>query len=294
MPKGLKNPASKPGLGFFEYWKNVWAAKEVLYNLTLREIKGQYKRTVLGQLWSLANPLAAMLIYTFIFSFLFKLPLQTGNPSGLKSYALWLLVGLLPWMFFSRILNAGTGILVINSQLIQKVYFPRAILPLSLVGVVGFNWLFEMIVLVVALTIAGSNVILWLPLVIITMILLAIFAAGIGLIFSVLNVHFRDVEHAVTVFSQIWMYLTPVIYPLALVQAQSEELGSLWNTGVTLSGIYDLNPMVSYISTFRILMYDNAMPSMELWGMCIFWAVCTGLTGILVYEKYEKRLAELL
>ena len=93
----------------------------------MREIRGQYKRTVLGQLWSLANPLAAMLIYTFIFSFLFRLPLEVGSPSGLKSYALWLLTGLLPWMFFSRVMNMGTGVLVINAPLIQKVYFPRAI-----------------------------------------------------------------------------------------------------------------------------------------------------------------------
>ena len=284
----------KNSFALLKYVERVWTAREVLYNLTLREIRGQYKRTVLGQLWSLANPLAAMLIYTFIFSFLFKLPLQIGSPSGLKSYALWLLVGLLPWMFFSRILNSGTGILVINSPLIQKVYFPRAILPLSLVGVVGFNWLFEMLVLVVALLIAGSSIIIWVPLVLLVMILLGIFAAGIALLFSVLNVYFRDVEHAVTVFSQIWMYLTPVIYPITLVETQSEQLGGLLGTNITLLGIYEINPLVSYISTFRSLMYDNALPSMQLWGMCTFWALLTFVLGMTIYAKYEKRLAELL
>lgn len=260
----------------------------------MREIRGQYKRTVLGQLWSLANPLAAMLIYTFIFSFLFQLPAQIGNPSGLKSYALWLLVGLLPWMFFSRVLTTGTGVLVVNAPLIQKVYFPRAILPLSLVGVVGFNWLFEMGVLVVALTIAGSNVLLWLPLVIFVMVLLALFSAGIALTFSVLNVNFRDIEHGVTVLGQIWLYLTPVIYPMSLVEAQSVKLGGLFGSHLTLLGLYELNPLVSFISAFRELMFDNRLPSAEVWFGCSIWTVISLLVGLTLFNKFENRLAELL
>ena len=277
-----------------EYVKSLIHSREVLYNLTMREIRGQYKRTVLGQLWSLANPLAAMLIYTFIFSFLFRLPLQVGSPSGLKSYALWLLIGLLPWMFFSRVMNMGTGVLVINAPLIQKVYFPRAILPLSLVGVVGFNWLFEMGVLLIALLIAGAFVLPWIPLILAVMVLLGLFAAGIALIFSVTNVHFRDVEHAVTVFTQIWLYLTPVIYPLTLVQTQSEKLGGLFGTQITLLGLYELNPMVSYVNAFRSLMYDNAMPSIQIWLGCLSWSIIAIAFGLFLFSRYEKRLAELL
>lgn len=281
-------------MGLFQYLSTIWASREVLYNLTLREIRGQYKRTALGQLWSLANPLAAMLIYTFIFSFLFRLPLEEGEPSGLKSYALWLLVGLLPWMFFSRVMNMGTGVLVVNAPLIQKVYFPRAIMPLSLVGVVGFNWLFEMGVLVIALLIAGAFVLPWLPLVLVVMALLGLFAAGIALIFSITNVNFRDVEHAVTVFTQIWLYLTPVIYPISLVETQSERLGGLFGTNITLLGIYEANPLVSYISAFRILLYDNRMPSPEIWIGCFGWSFLALGCGIALFARYEKRLAELL
>ncbi len=276
------------------YIRSIFRSREVLYNLTMREVRGQYKRTALGQLWSLANPLAAMLIYTFIFSFLFRLPLQIGNPSGLESYSLWLLTGLLPWMFFSRVMNMGTGVLVVNAPLIQKVYFPRAILPLSLVGLVGFNWLFEMAVLIIALMIAGAFVLPWIPLVLVVMALLAIFAAGIALIFSVTNVHFRDVEHAVTVFTQIWMYLTPVIYPVSLVQTQSDRLGGLLGTPITLLGLYEANPMVSYVSAFRALLYDNAMPSMTIWLSCIGWSIATLAFGFFLFSRYEKRLAELL
>lgn len=277
-----------------DYIKQLFAAREVLYNLTLREVRGQYKRTVLGQLWSLANPLAAMLIYTFIFSFLFRLPLETGEPSGLQSYALWLLIGLLPWMFFSRVMNMGTGVLVINAPLIQKVYFPRAIMPLSLVGVVGFNWLFEMGVLIVALLFAGAFVIPWVPFVLIVMFLLALFTAGIAMIFAVTNAHFRDVEHAVTVFTQIWLYLSPVIYPISLVQTQSEKLGGLLGTPVTLIDLYCINPIVSFVTAFRELLYDNKMPDWEIWAGCVFWGVIVFAVGIGLFAKFEKRLAEIL
>lgn len=278
----------------FSYIKQIVESREVLFNLTLREVRGQYKRTVLGQLWSLANPLAAMLIYTFIFSFLFQMPKPIGDPSGLSSYALWLLVGLLPWMFFSRVMNMGTGVLVVNSPLIQKVYFPRAILPLSLVGLVGYNWLFEMGVLALALLIAGGQIIILLPFVAMIMILLAIFAAGIALIFSVVNLHFRDVEHAVTVFTQIWLYMTPVIYPISLVEVQSQRLGGILGSPITLLGLYEINPLVSFISAFRSLLYDNCLPDISVIVLIVFWSLTTMFVGLFLYSKFEKKMAELL
>src|SRR4051794_23235489 len=102
------------------YLRDVWSARELVANLTLRDIQGKYKRTVFGQLWSLANPLAAMLIYTFIFGFIFKINPPPGEPSGLDYYALWLLCGLLPWTFLSNVINAGVSSLVENAGLIQK------------------------------------------------------------------------------------------------------------------------------------------------------------------------------
>jgi ABC-2 type transport system permease protein len=101
------------------YLKDIWQARELLQNLTNREVRGKYRRTALGQLWSLANPIAAILIYTFIFSFIFRLPAQVGDPSGLDNYALWLVCGLLPWLFFNRVLSLGVDSLVLNGALIQ-------------------------------------------------------------------------------------------------------------------------------------------------------------------------------
>jgi len=197
-------------------------------------------------------------------------------------------------MFFSRVMNNGTGVLVLNAPLIQKVYFPRAILPLSLVGVVGFNWLFEMGVLAIALMFAGSFVVPWLPLVVVVMFLLGMFAAGIAMIFGVTNAHFRDVEHAVSVFTQIWLYMSPVIYPISLVETQSEKMGGLLGTPVTLLGIYDLNPLVSFVTAFRELLYDNRMPGWEIWSACLVWAFGALTIGLWLFSRFEKRLAEIL
>lgn len=276
------------------YLKDFLSARELLANLTLREVKGKYKRTIFGQLWSLANPLAAMLIYTLIFSFLFQLPPQIGDPSGLNYYALWLLCGLLPWLFFANVANAGASVLVANAALIQKVYFPRAVLPLSMVGAVGFNWLFEMAVLAIALSIAGAFVVPWLPMVVVAMLLLALFASGVGLMLSVANVYFRDTEHLLSIALQMWMYLTPIIYPTSLVKVQSDELGGLLGTPVTLMNVYEANPMERFVEVFRVLLYHNRFPEWDDLLVCAIWAFVAFVGGLLIFARKEKGLAEAL
>lgn len=276
------------------YVKEVFAARELLANLTLREIRGKYKRTVLGQLWSLANPLALMLIYTFVFKFIFRGQPDVGDPSGLNVFALWLLCGLLPWVFFSTVLNLSSGSLVANASLIQKVYFTRIVLPLSLVGATAYNWLFEMGVLVVALLIAGAFVLPWLPVALFAMVLLALFGAGLGLMLAVANVYFRDTQYFVSILLQMWMYLSPIVYPVSMVTTQSDKLGGLFGTSVTLTDLYNINPMVPFLEVFRNLLYDNRWPDPMQWLICAAWAFGVLVLGVIVFRKNEKRLAEAL
>ena len=276
------------------YLKEVFAARELLVNLTLREIRGKYKRTVFGQLWSLANPLALMLIYTFVFALIFRIQPDRGDPSGLNVFSLWLLCGLLPWTFLATVLNLGVGSLVANAGLIQKVYFSRLVLPLSLVGSSAYNWLFEMAVLVVALSIVGAFVLPWLPLVIVVMVLLAAFVGGLALMLSIANVYFRDTQYFITIILQLWMYLSPIIYPYSLVQTASRDIGGLLGTSVTLEGIYSLNPMVHFIEVFRNLLYDNRWPDPIEWLICACWALATLIIGLAVFRANEKNLAEAL
>ncbi|MET4782117.1 ABC transporter permease [Glaciihabitans sp. UYNi722] len=277
-----------------KYLNEVWGSRELLFNLVSREVRGKYKRTVFGQLWSFANPLALMLVYTLVFSFLIKVKPLPGDPSGLNIFALWLLCALLPWTFFASVVSAGSGSLVDNSNLIQKVSFSRVVLPLATVGSALYNWGFEMAVLLIAISIVGGFVLPWIPLVIVAMLLLAAFAAGVGLLLSISNVYFRDTQYLLSIVLQFWMYLTPIIYPITLVENASKNVGPLAGTPVTIIGIYDLNPMTHFVSLFRQLIYDNRWPNPVEWLICLIWALAALGIGMLVFRRNERNLAEAL
>jgi ABC-2 type transport system permease protein len=276
------------------YVREIWDSRELLQNLTNREVRGKYRRTALGQLWSLANPIAAILIYTFIFSFLFRLPAQVGDPSGLDNYALWLVCGLLPWLFFNRVLTLGVDSLVTNAGLIQKVYFPRIVLPLSLANATFFTWMLEMAVLVVALSILGSFVLPWLPLLAVFMILFALFSVGLAMVLSIVNVYFRDLSYLLTIVLQFWFYLTPILYPVEMVATQSDRLGGLGGSSITLLNLYQVNPVEGFITIFRNLLYDNRMPELLTVGVAVAWTVIALGAGLWMYAKKERQMAELL
>lgn len=277
-----------------KYLNEVWCSRELLFNLVSREVRGKYKRTVFGQLWSLANPLALMLVYTLVFGLLFRLKPLPGDPSGLDVFALWLLCGLLPWTFFASVASAGSGSLVENANLIQKVSFSRVVLPLASVGSAVYTWAFEMAVLLIAITIAGGFVLPWIPLIVVAMLLLAIFASGVALLLAISNVYFRDTQYLLSILLQFWMYLTPIIYPLSMVELASRKTGGLAGTPVTILDIYHLNPMEHFVTLFRQLIYDNRWPEGVEWLICLCWALAALGIGLLVFRRNERKLAESL
>jgi ABC-2 type transport system permease protein len=262
------------------------ASRDLWLNLTLRELRGKYKRSVLGWSWSLLNPLATMLIFTLVFRVLLRIDVPPGDPSGLDVFPLFLLCGLLPWNFLSNCLTGGMGSLIGNANLIKKVYFPRQIL----VGANVASWLvsfgIELGVLAAALLVAGNMVLPWLALVVVVVALLTCFAAGLALVLSVLNVYFRDVQHLLGLLLQVWFYATPVIYPLSLVR-DADERNSL-----PLLSIYELNPMVRFVEVFRDLLYDLRLP--DLADMAFLAVVSLGslAIGLTVFLRLEGRLAE--
>jgi lipopolysaccharide transport system permease protein len=277
------------------YLKDVLGAKELLVNLVLREVSGKYRRTALGQLWSLANPIAAIIIYSFVFSVIFQLRAPVGLQSGLTNYALFLVAALLPWLFFQRVLSIGVDSIVDNAGLVQKVYFPRLVLPLSVVGASFVTWLFEMGVLIAALLIVGAwGVVPLLPVVVGFMILFALFAGGLSMVLAIVNVYFRDTAHFVTLLLQFWFYLTPILYPVSLVQGQSDRIGGLLDTPITLLHLYKLNPMEPFVSIFRSLLYDNVLPEAMPVIIASIWTLVFLVVGYLLFWRKEKMLAELL
>ncbi len=269
------------------------SSRELLSNLTSREVKGKYKRTLLGQLWSLINPLAQMLIFTAVFSFVIRVQPDKGSPSGLDVFALWLMCGLLPWNFFANVLGGGMGSLVSSENLIKKVYFPRVVLPVSNAASIVVTWLGEMVVLIVALAIFGGQPWKWLPLVVVVMAVEAVFATGVSLTLSIANVYFRDVQYLIGIVLQAWFYLTPIVYPPHLVQTQSDKFGPLVGN-VTAWDIYQLNPLTQFADVFRKLLYDNTWPSLSSIIAIVCWTVAAVVIGAWVFARNEKRLAEAL
>lgn len=269
------------------YFRQLVMSRELLFNLVSREVKGQYRRTVLGQLWSLINPLATMLVYSVVFGLIFRAGPPPGDPSGLDIYALWLMSGLLVWTFFARVVNQGLDSLVSNASLIKKVYFPRMHLPLAVTFSVGFTWCWELGVLIIVLTLFGGMPLPWIPVVVVFMVLTALFAVGLAMLLAIANVHFRDTKHFTTIALQMWMYLTPIIYPIRLVEQATAD--HPW-----ILTVYRLNPMFHFVSAFRELIYDNRMPPATTILWCVFWAVAVFGAGYAVFSRHERRLAELL
>jgi ABC-2 type transport system permease protein len=205
-----------------------------------------------------------------------------------------LVVGLLPWLFFANVLNQAAQSIVANGPLVQKVYFPRALIPVSLSLAALTNWSLEMLVLVVALLIVGSNVLPFLPLVLLAMLVLAVFATGVGMVASIVNVYFRDFSYLLTILLQFGFFLAPILYPITMIASFSDQSGGIFGTNITYLQIYSLNPMVAFTEIFRGLMYDNRIPSWELWLEGSLWAAFAVVAGALLFKRTEKRLAELL
>jgi ABC-type polysaccharide/polyol phosphate export permease len=261
----------------------LFARRELLWNLTLREMRARYKRSVLGWTWSMLNPLATMLIYTFVFGVVFDTEPPVGDPSGMQSYAAFLLSALLAWSFFNVTVNVSMASIVANSSLVKKVAFPREHLVLAAVGAGLMTFAIEVGVLSVVLMVLGNFVLPWLPLVVVAAVMLAMFTAGIGMALAAANVYFRDLTYLWTIISQAWFFMTPLVYPPSVVEARIPHWAFV---------IYDHLPMAVVARVFRNLLYDLRFPAMYDWGLMFGYSLVTLLAGWWVFRKLEGRFAE--
>lgn len=264
------------------------ASRELMANLTLRELRAKYKRSLLGWAWSLLNPLATMLIYTLVFGSILSVEPPRGDPSGIKYFALFLLCGLLPWNYLTASVGGSVGNLLANANLIKKTYFPRDLLVGSLVASCLVSFLIEMGLLSLALLLFGNMVLPFLPLTLLLMALLTLFVTGLGLAFSVINVYFRDVQHLVSILFQVWFYLNPIVYPITLV----DERETLFGHVVPARALYELNPMVGFVEAFRDLLYHLRLPTSGEVTYLVVVSVLVFLGGLWLFNKLEGRLAE--
>jgi lipopolysaccharide transport system permease protein len=231
----------------FEPWR-LWSAgrellryRDLMVTLSLHRLSVRYKQSVLGWAWALVQPLALMLIYTIIFSVVTKMPAE-GVP-----YAVFVYAALLPWTYFATIMTNSATCLVNHSQLVTKVYFPREILPLTYVVAAFVDFL------VGGLVLAGMMLYYHLPVTVYALYLIPIvlvlsaFGLALALFLSVLQVRMRDIGLAMPLVMQIWMFATPVVYPLSAVPAR-------------LRFYYDMNPLVGTVESFRRVLLQNKPP----------------------------------
>ncbi len=225
----------------------IWKYRELLNQLTLREIKSRYKQSILGYFWVILNPLAQMLVMSFAFSIVLKIPTYT---SGHIPYSIFLFTALLPWTLFANSLASSAGSLVANSSLVTKIYFPRTVLPLATIIAKLVDFLFASLILIaymVAYQIPISLNIFWIfPIFLIQMI----FTVGLSLFFSAANLVYRDIQYLLSLIITLWMYLTPVFYPTNLVPDRFKF-------------VFQLNPMSVIINAYRQAILTYEVPNLS-------------------------------
>ncbi len=263
--------------------RDIANSRNLLWNLTLRELRSKYRRSVLGWSWSMLNPLAQMAIYTFVFGVLFGAQAPVGDPSGITTYGLYLLTGLIPWGFFSLVCGVGLQSILSNTTLVRKVAFARESLVISQVLFCSVQFSIEMTLVCIALTLAGSFIFPWLPITIMLMILLAGFAMGVALVLSVSAVFFRDLPYLWTIINQLWFFATPVIYDPKTFDGKVPD---------PIHAVLYWNPTAVFIRSFRATTYNGRSPN---WNDVIVLAIASTsslIIGLATFNKLKRRLAE--
>ena len=262
---------------------NVIASRELLWSLTQRELRTKYRRSFLGWAWSMLNPLANVAIYGFVFGVLFGASAPTGENSGLQGFAYFLLCAMLPWNFFALVMSLGMGSMSGNSGLVRRVAFSREVLVFSNVAHAIVQFSIELILLCIILLIAGSPLLLQLPMVVFLTLLLAVFASGYALALSVLSVYFKDLNYLWAIVTQVWFFLTPVVYGPEVLQANVPTWGQ---------NLIRLNPMVHFVSAYRDSLYHARTPDLEKIGVLIVCSVASLTIGWIVFTRFGRRLPE--
>ena len=252
--------------------RNIWKFRDMLYELTHRELRGKYKGSVLGFLWTYINPLAQMMVYYFVFSQIFR--------SGIEQFHIYLIVSMFPWNMFTGGVLQGLGSIRYQGDMVKKVYFPRQILPMVSLTVNCINMLISFGIIYSILLISGWGINLkvqaWLLLVI---IIEYFFSLGLALMLSAIEVYFRDIEHIVTVLMMVWMYVTPMFYSLDTIPEK-------------FLPAFRLNPMLYIIGIYQQVLYYKTAPSPEYVLKASVSAVISIIIGSIVFSMLEKRFAE--
>jgi lipopolysaccharide transport system permease protein len=259
----------------FGWIKEFWHSRELFYFFIWRDIKIRYKQTVLGALWAIIQPFFTMVVFTIFFGNFAKVPSE-GVPYPVFSYS-----ALVPWTYFSGALGLSGNSLIGNSNLLTKVYFPRFAIPASaaLSGILDF-FIASIILfgIMIYFHIPLSLDLLFWSVLVIPLILLAL---GLGMIFSSLNVKYRDIKYTIPFMIQLWLFVTPIIYPISILPEKYKIF-------------IVLNPMTGIIEAFRSIVIPNKQVDFGLLLYSVLASLLIFLLGFLYFRKTEKEFADLV
>lgn len=246
----------------------------MISSLVKRDLRGRYKGSVLGFLWTFLNPLLQLIVYTFVFSVIMR--------AGIEDYYLFLFVALVPWTFFSTSVGGGAGCITSQQNLVNKIYFPREVLPVSYVLSQLINMLLSFIVVAAVLIISGKgiNLAVWwyLPIIILQETLLAF---GLTLLVSGITVYFRDMQFLLNIVLMAWQFLSPVMYSVDMVPEQ-------------FRGVFNLNPMTPIIVAYRDVLYYKQAPELRTFILGTLMGIVMLVIGWISFGKLKKHFAEVL
>jgi len=252
--------------------KNIFKYKDMIYSLVRRELRGRYKGSVLGFLWTYINPLCQIIVYTIVFSTIFKVDID--------KFYLYLIIGMMPWIFFSSSIQGGSTCIRAQADMVKKIYFPREVIPISYVTSTFANMLFSFIIVFLAILVSGVGVnltaLLYLPII---MIIEYILALGLVFIISSATVYFRDLEQIVGVLMMAWIYLTPIMYDV-------DYIPESWRT------LFFMNPMTPIIVVYHDILYNKQIPETLHMLQSGAVSVIILVIGFLIFTKLDKNFAE--
>lgn len=251
--------------------KEIYRYRHMLYTLVKQDIRGRYKGSVLGFLWTLLNPLFMLLVYSVVFQFVFR--------NDIENYPIYLFICLMPWNCFQNSIFMGASCVSNNASILKKVYFPREILPIATVISNMINYLFSAVIIFIALLVSGVGIswtALFLPVI---LLIQAVFTLGLIFLLSSVNVYLRDVQYMMNPIMMIWMYATPILYSVSMVPEKFQS-------------IYMCNPMTRLMIAYQDILYNKTLPDVSSLGITIAIAVVTLIIGYLVFAKLQRRFAE--
>lgn len=258
-----------------QLFKDLYNYRELLKSNVKKDIRGKYKGSFLGILWSFVSPLLMTLVYALVFPFLMR-------GSQYDSYTTFLIIGILPWTWFTTSIAQGTYCVIGNGGILKKVYFPREILPISVVSSGMINYLIQCIIILIFVIINHRPItiyLLFLPLIILAQYL---FTLGIIFITSAVNVYIRDFEYIINFIIQLLFYATPILYELSMFEAAPK----------LMYGLMKINPMAVLITSYRDIFYWGNMPHIKALLVVVLASFILCAIGLFIFRKLSKGFAE--